>query len=600
MFTSWCRFTGLELQIIRLFDREEYGFMENGRKTICWWHIVLLVLTLLAAAAKILIGFDRDEAYIVVMGVRLLEGDRLFDTMWELHMTSAWPAFLGLYLFRTATGSLEGAVIFLRILSTVIQFAAAWLAYRILRRYESRDTAVLAAFFVANFLPRATQNLEYGLLEMLFVLTAMLLLYDEWMKMGRGEKVCLWKIVAAAVSYSLGVLAYPTIIISFPAILAAMVLLQEKGTRRLRLPVLFCAVCAVCALIFFGSVLSYLPMPEFLSNLQGILADGTHTDTVKTATYFAQLLELCKRTSMIALGALVCVLFFYKWERRRELFWYCLLLSGAVIFIGFNVTGIRPSGAIGLQVRYMIAAVLAVVFAIRLRERMITGLFVIPGIFVYAGAMIGSNMGFEENASFLYLTVFAAILLMGRYAHNEGDARNAGDARGEKMFCGIGMLCMAAFLCGIIFGKGCLVRITGTAPANIAQERTRMQGGILKGVYVYPEEADKYAEKEREIQAYSDAEDVVLYLGADAVCNTFAEGDFTSATCISTPAYNEEWVLYYENESHPRPTVVFLDRDLMKSFADFQKTEFGRYFAERCGVTEEDIIEENMFFIFRL
>lgn len=572
--------------------------MEKGRKSVCWWHIVLLILTLLAAAAKIFIGFDRDEAYIMVMGVRLLEGDRLFDAMWELHMTSAWPAFLGLYLFRAVTGSLEEAVIFLRIVSTVIQFAAAWLAYRILRRYESRTTAVLAGFFMANFLPRATQNLEYGLLEMLFVLTAMLLIYGEWMKMGQGEKVCLWKIVGAGISYSLGVLAYPTILISFPVILTAMFLLQKKETRRLRLPLLFCAVCAVCAVIFMGYLLSYLTIPELLSNLRGILADGTHTDTVKTATYFVQLLELCKRTALIALGALLFTLCFYKWEKRRELFWYCLLLSGAVIFIGFNVTGIRPSGVIGLQVRYLIAAVLAVIFAIKMREKMITGLFLIPGIFLYAGAMIGSNMGFEENASFLYLTVLAAILLMGRYA---GDARNAGDACNDrKTFCHIGTFCIAAFLCSIIFGKGYLVRITGTAPANIAQERVRIQGGILKGVYVYPEEADRYAEKEREIKAYSDAEDVVLYLGADAICNTFAEGAFTSATCISTPAYNEEWVLYYENESHPRPTVVFLDRDLMEGFADFQRTEFGRYFAERYGITEEDVIEEDAFLIFRL
>ena len=559
--------------------------MEKEQKTVCWWHVALLILTLLAAAVKIFIGFDRDEAYIVIMGVRLLEGDRLFDTMWELHMTSAWPAFLSLYLFQTVTGSLEGAVIFLRIASTVIQFAAAWLAYRILRRYESRDTAVLAGIFVANFLPRATQNLEYGLLEMLFVLTAMLLIYDEWMKMGQGEKVCLWKIVGAGISYSLGVLAYPTILISFPVILISMFLLQKKETRRLRLPLLFCAVCAACAVIFLGYLLSYLTVPELLNNLQGILADGTHTDTVKTATYLVQLLELCKRTALITLGALLCTLCFYKWEKRRELFWYCLLLSGAVIFIGFNVTGIRPSGAIGLQVRYLIAAILAAVFAIKMREKMITGLFLIPGIFLYAGAMIGSNMGFEENASFLYLTVLAAILLMGRYA---------------ETFRHIGAFCIAAFLCSIIFGKGYLVRITGTAPANIAQERTQIQEGILKGVYVYPEEADRYAEKKREIKAYSDAEDVVLYLGADAVCNTFAEGAFTSATCISTPAYNEEWVLYYENESHPRPTVVFLDRDLMRSFADFERTEFGRYFAERYGITEEDVIEEDAFFIFRL
>ena len=551
--------------------------------------MALLVVTILAAIPKICIGFDRDEAYIVTMGIRLFQGNRIFDDMWELHMTSAWPAFLGLYVFHGVTGSFEGAVIFLRILSTIVQFGVAWLTYWILHRYEGQDAAVLAGVFVANFLPRATQNLEYGLLEMLFVLVALLLVYDECMKLKQGQNMCILKILLAGISYALGVLAYPTILISFPAVIIAMLFLQKKGTSRWKMPLLFAAACAVCAILFFGYILSYLSLTEFLANLQGILSDGTHADSIKTATYLVQIVELGKRLVMIAAGACVCFLCFYKWEKNKELFWYCLILSGALIFIGFNVTGIRPSGAIGLQVRYLLAGMLAAGFAVKMRDKEIAGLFLVPGFCIYAGAMIGSNMGFEENASFLYLSVLAAILLMVRLAKEKG-----------RRFYGMGIFCIVTFLCSILYGKGCLVRITGTGPANIAEQRVQMQEGILRGVYVYPKDAEKYAEKEKEMRAFSDAKDTVLYLGADAICNTFVSGSFTSATCISTPAYNEEWILYYENEKHPRPTVVFLDKDLLGTFEAFEETEFGRYLVETYAITEADVVEEEMFYIFSL
>ena len=56
------------------------------KKKISWWQTVLLAGTVLAAFLKIYIGMDNDESYIVTMGVRLLNGDRIFKEMWELHM----------------------------------------------------------------------------------------------------------------------------------------------------------------------------------------------------------------------------------------------------------------------------------------------------------------------------------------------------------------------------------------------------------------------------------------------------------------------------------------------------------------------------------
>ena len=108
--------------------------MNKKYKGILWWQAVLLLAAFFTAICKIYIGMDHDESYIVVMGIRLLNGDRMFDTMWDLHMTSAWPAWLGTEVFYRITGSLEGLVVFLRILSVILQFAVAYIVYRILKK----------------------------------------------------------------------------------------------------------------------------------------------------------------------------------------------------------------------------------------------------------------------------------------------------------------------------------------------------------------------------------------------------------------------------------------------------------------------------------
>ena len=213
--------------------------MNKKYKGILWWQAVLLLAAFFTAICKIYIGMDHDESYIVVMGIRLLNGDRMFDTMWDLHMTSAWPAWLGTELFYRVTGSVDGLVVFLRILSVILQFAVAYIVYRILKKYFAQESAFLAAIVTAAFLPRATQNLEYGLLEMLFVILTSVLIYDVIRQANDGGIVNWWKIVISAILFSVAVLAYPTIILAFPVYLVAACLLLNRKNAKWQVPIVF-------------------------------------------------------------------------------------------------------------------------------------------------------------------------------------------------------------------------------------------------------------------------------------------------------------------------------------------------------------------------
>ena len=100
----------------------------------------------------------------------------------------------------------------------------------------------------------------------------------------------------------------------------------------------------------------------------------------------------------------------------------------------------------------------------------------------------------------------------------------------------------------------------------------------------------------------------VVYLGAppnipstspDTVWLS-STGNFTSATCISTPVYNDEWVQYYAKEEHGMPTVLFLDRRKYANWETFRECEFGAYLTEKYRWNENSWETGKEFYMLRL
>lgn len=60
---------------------------------------VLIFLTVMATIKALFFGLDRNEAYVVTVAYRLVQGDRLFLEMWEPHQTSAILSAVFIKLF---------------------------------------------------------------------------------------------------------------------------------------------------------------------------------------------------------------------------------------------------------------------------------------------------------------------------------------------------------------------------------------------------------------------------------------------------------------------------------------------------------------------
>ena len=105
-------------------------FMSKKNKTLTGTAVcVLIVLSLVATLVKIMTGFDIDEAYALALPYRALQGDRLFQDMWEVHQTSYFMPFLFIKLYAMLMPSMEYIVLYMRAATAVIHIGMSVLVY---------------------------------------------------------------------------------------------------------------------------------------------------------------------------------------------------------------------------------------------------------------------------------------------------------------------------------------------------------------------------------------------------------------------------------------------------------------------------------------
>ena len=186
--------------------------IKNG---ILW---ILILLSVVAAVNQLLIGFDIDEGYAVSMPFRLLQGDHLFADMWEVHQTSALLPAAFLWLFYQATGSTAYMVLYLRIVATLLHLGMTVLTYRKTRKYLTADWSLLFALLYLNLLPKWIISLDFSMQQVWGLTLLFTCLLEE-----RGtEKKQLWQDFLAGLSLAFTVLAYPGMVLLYPAVLVTI------------------------------------------------------------------------------------------------------------------------------------------------------------------------------------------------------------------------------------------------------------------------------------------------------------------------------------------------------------------------------------------
>ena len=522
-------------------------------------NIIFIALIVLASISKIFVGIDHDETYVVVTAARLLQGEHLFKEIWDIYQTCILPSAILMKLYKAIFGNLDGVIIFLRIMSTIVQFGPTVIFYKVFKnKYKN---AIFGAMILALISPRYIQNFDYGFLGFAGVLLCILLIEKITLSLTSLDKMKIIMLsILSGVALSIGVLSYPTfIILTIP--IGIYMVLQGMDDRKLRVALATLIItCLFCALLFLLYVLKNVTLDEMLKNLlQNVIADESHSSGSIIASTIKSIMNIRKDQivmgALIAISSIVFCFLLNKTNLRINLFCSTIFVS-SLAFIWPNITMIRPSGPFGMNIRWLLIAISSMPIYYKYKNHKdIVWLFGLTGWLMLFAVLMATNLGIAESSSFALIIVLGAILLL---------------SNDDKLNIEIKKVVMYIFIFSLILTKGFTVRINGTSPANILEPRERIDFGVLQGIYDYPGQVKKFNEIKIELDEKTTDEDIVFIMSNEPVYNLFGNFKFTSLSPIPTVEYSERWVRYYRDNNYSFPTKIFIDKSYKSDWDDLK------------------------------
>lgn len=575
---------------------------QRSRKQYIW--LLWIGLSIFASVTKIFVGFDIDEGYALALPYRFLQGDRLFTEMWEVHQTSAVFAAVVLKPFLVLSGSNQGIVLYSRIVSTLIHLVISIFCYRTFRLFLSKKQAGYLALIYYNFLPKWMMNVDFSMqLIWFFMLCMLCLLMGEYNKQHQKDSEMYGWIFLSGVSLAFLVLGYPTMVFLYPVyVILFLTRSQWNKVQRRNAVWALTLGCGIMALLFLGYLFSYMSPAQLFENIPHVFSDGSHqfTGASKWSLWIGHMKDVVLQIVITGAPSLLVAWIFSSFFNRQNrqsgggtegsflvLFgnvYICLTSAMVILADLFGVSW----GPFRLQIRYIVMFFLGFSLVRRMQHkekaRWVLWFCLIPSLVSFLSILLASNVGPVSSSSYLVLGVMAVLwmlteeIIQERGVHEE---KKKGRASRHSLLYGTLLL----FLLSVLFCKGYYVRVTEYPPSNIRMERKMVTEGPLKGIYVYPSEYEEMTETYHLMRQYSDEKDQVLYMGTQALSNLYTEGKCVLPTTISTPAFNEQWVEYFESHREKMPTVIFLSKSTIDNQEKFfEQNAFGIWIAEHYDV----------------
>lgn len=607
--------------------------MNKQSKTITGTAVcVLIVLSLVAAFVKIMTGFDIDEAYALALPYRALQGDRLFQDMWEVHQTSYFMPYLFIKLYAMIMPSMEYLVLYMRAMTAVIHIGMSALVYVSCKktavleeRSDGKAIAFIAALIYCSFLPKWMLDMDFSM-QQLWFFTLFLIFLFKGIKTENTNRAMLF-LFLSGLSLAMDVLAYPGMVLCYPAAIVCLIIcgkqkkaaLSQTWQQSVIKPFIWLSLgCLAAAGIFFAAVFRYMSLQELLDAVPKVFMDGAHQYdfATKLSQYLMQWLEVLVQSAILLVPAAivtVAIWLLLKKPDRTLGFLLCIVFeietSALITFAGLVVTW----GPFRLQVRYIIQFAMALyLIAFGKKQEMYIKeqkyqdasesyadqkkqdaselwnvqngqrkqpLLELQWIWwfslaAFLGVLLASNVGPTSSASYLVIgnMLFVGLTLL------------IGSEKEKKirLLTWIGAI---LFVTSLLMCKGFYMRNTEYVPGDITDGLVQVKEGPLHGIYVKKEDALRFTSDYHTIQENTTKDDQVLFMGTESLCNLYANGRIVSPTTISTPAFNEQWVEYFELYSEKQPTVIFLAKNTVDNREKFfAKNPFGIWIAKNYNV----------------
>lgn len=519
-----------------------------------------VVVALSAYVLKnLFVGADSDEGYGIVLGYRLVIGDRLLLDMWEPHQTSAifTSFFIGPYVW--ITGGVRFLNIYLRLVYFLIHGVITYFVYRTFQTCifhgKKRDALWLAlVFFVVS--PKSIYIPEYSNLHIWFftLLCLCVLWHGSAESPLQGKR---WILGAAGLALACDILVYPSMIILFPIFFIYI----WKTTAKKTDCITFAVPCLVGGALFLAYILSYMTIDQILQVIPHILSDGTHRigifqkilmwllsfgeitlihlfsgmlAAILTVVYSRFRRENCDKTAyFFAFFFLIQIVYqFYCWFTSEYKAFYPLVIYDFLLLGGIFCC--QKDKNISSDDKQKNKACLYLILI---------------SLASYFGVMLLSNWEPIHLMPYLILGALGSLVYLGSYM-----SKQVPKWKGKAL----------PVLCGIlvfsnVFGY-CWLYIGGEwNHSSILTVGGINREGLRGGIFTSYMSAYRYNANEEVWREAVPAGSVCLYIGVDQYYYMFGDCRIAAASTISTPTYDENLLTYWELNPDRYPDVVVVE-----------------------------------------
>jgi hypothetical protein len=221
-------------------------------RVVFWFTFSSIVAALIT---RTLFGIDfGDEAYYVTFIVQWLKTGIATSSFLTIHQTAALLPFVVSRFFVYLSGSSDGLVLFLRLLFVALSAGVAILWFIFLSRVANQILAGLSALLVLSFVPFGLPSPSYNTLGMQALTLAIACLGCALTTSSR--MVRLRYQLASALSWSIGIVAYPTLGIVAATLIAGLVLRGNRTFPQSRSYAVMVAFFSISGVIAAISVLT--------------------------------------------------------------------------------------------------------------------------------------------------------------------------------------------------------------------------------------------------------------------------------------------------------------------------------------------------------
>lgn len=521
--------------------------------------ILLLFALLIYTIKNIFVGADVDEGYGMVLGWRLVNGDRLFLDMWEPHQTSGifTALFMKLILWLRG-GNMDYLNLLLRVAFFLVQGLIAYLVCRVfaacLLDDDQQEYAVYFAFIYYLTTPKCIFIPEYSNLQVWFFTLAALGFIRYYRSRDTSSPYRIIWLVFAGFMLACDVLAYPSMLLLFPPCLILI------GKCHIRSPlaefIAFILPCLLGAGVFIAYIFSYMSFDELRYVLPHILTDGSHdislSESILTAlASFGMILLMIAGISAVAF----LILTVYRKNSKKALtekgsfavFLLLWFLVQTIMQFYYWFAGNYNSGY--PQISYLALMFFGIIlYFVQYSSKKAGFLLILFSFLSYAALILLSNWEPIHLSVYLVMGLLGGLLFVGKFLKDSLPS-------GNRWFS----IILAVFILSNVFGR-CYLMIGGEeVHSTIFNVRGINRQGVRAGIFTSYMNAYRYNTTLPDWQEIAPDGSTVLYVGPSQHLYMLSNTTIAAPSTISTPTYDESLLSYWELNPERYPDVVAVE-----------------------------------------